>query len=83
MKRTVRAMFFRLTHSIYMEKLGWGARIRTWEWRNQNRSDFAFASSGILKNPRKSGSFAINGLGFVSEWRGVPLDALSLAGGAR
>jgi len=20
----------------YIEKVGWGARIRTWEWRNQN-----------------------------------------------
>jgi hypothetical protein len=29
---------------------GWGARIRTWEWWNQNQSIFPYLSTSIPKN---------------------------------
>jgi hypothetical protein len=38
--------------SIKMEttKLGWGVRIRTWEWRNQNPLIWFLKSMHVLKN---------------------------------
>src|SRR5712672_1121217 len=36
---------------------GWGARIRTWEWRNQNPPVPPLISTIILKNPRISTRF--------------------------
>src|SRR5262245_20577811 len=33
---------------------GWGARIRTWEWRNQNPTSFPLRSTCIPKKSRNS-----------------------------
>jgi hypothetical protein len=32
---------------------GWGARIRTWEWRNQNQLDYPTISRRIWKKRPK------------------------------
>src|SRR5262249_21747660 len=36
------------------KKVGWGARIRTWEWRNQNPTISNEKSTRILKNSSNS-----------------------------
>jgi hypothetical protein len=35
--------------------LGWGARIRTWEWRNQNPLPYHLATPQCLRNTRPTG----------------------------
>ncbi len=46
---------------------GWGARIRSWEWRNQNPPNSPLRSMIILKKCANSTPFPINGLGHDSE----------------
>jgi hypothetical protein len=56
---------------------GWGARIRTWEWRNQNPPISLEHSALILKKLRNSASCPVKGLAFFSEW--VPVGAVMFA----
>src|SRR5712671_2523410 len=44
-------------HTAESALAGWGARIRTWEWRNQNPPVSALISRIILKNRRNSTRF--------------------------
>jgi hypothetical protein len=46
---------------------GWGARIRTWEWRNQNPDGSPDLSERIPKNCGNSASNRINRLGVISQ----------------
>jgi hypothetical protein len=46
---------------------GWGAGIRTWEWRNQNPPNSPLRSMIILKKSANCSPFPINGLGAGSE----------------
>src|SRR6266436_1816920 len=44
-------------HTAETALAGWGARIRTWEWRNQNPPILPLISRAIRKNPRISTRF--------------------------
>src|SRR5712672_1510557 len=44
-------------HTAETALAGWGARIRTWEWRNQNPPVSPLISRIILKNRRNSTRF--------------------------
>jgi hypothetical protein len=44
-------------HTAETALAGWGARIRTWEWRNQNPRVPPLISRIILKNPRNPTPF--------------------------
>jgi hypothetical protein len=49
--------------------IGWGARIRTWEWRNQNQLDYPTISKRILEKTTKTGSSDFNRLPAVSKMK--------------
>ena len=40
-------------HTSETAPAGWGARIRTWEWRNQNQLDCSTISKRVWKKPAK------------------------------
>src|SRR5258708_7593466 len=54
-------------HTAETALAGWGARIRTWEWRNQNPDGSPDLSERIPKNCGNSASNRINRLGVISQ----------------
>jgi hypothetical protein len=48
-------------HTAETGLAGWGARIRTWEWRNQNPPVSHFLSTVILKKLKNSAIFQSTG----------------------
>jgi hypothetical protein len=46
---------------------GWGARIRTWEWRNQNQAVSFYLSTAVPKKRGKCKVNVANGLAAISE----------------
>src|SRR5262252_3234522 len=54
--------------------VGWGARIRTWEWRNQNQFDYPTISRRIWKKRSK------HALATSIAWQTFPNEKQSLAG---
>src|SRR4029077_8823491 len=35
--------------TVKTDRTGWGARTRTWEWRNQNPTNSPFCATAVLK----------------------------------
>jgi hypothetical protein len=54
-------------HTAETALAGWGARIRTWEWRNQNPPIPPYFSMIILKNWQNSTRF--QSMGWGEPWR--------------
>jgi hypothetical protein len=57
------------TNTPYLfDIIGWGARIRTWEWRNQNQLDYSMTSRRIWKNrPKRALAISIAWQPFPNE----------------
>jgi hypothetical protein len=47
------SLFYWQEHAFFNNFNGWGARIRTWEWRNQNQPDYPIIVRRIWKKRSK------------------------------